>query len=162
MPSALGSDATSITLVIEIENVRSQGDVLVALFDRRAAWLDDARAVRKVVLPAPTSDASSVRWILEDLPAGDYAARAYQDLDGDGELDKNRIGLPNEPFGFSNDAKPRLGPPGWGRARFEVATRTRMPVRFELRGGPKEAEDIARAYEDRFGKVERENPEPPR
>ncbi|QNL97610.1 DUF2141 domain-containing protein [Treponema sp. Marseille-Q4132] len=44
------------------------------------------------------------------LKAGDYAFCVYHDVNGDGKLNANTIGIPKEPFGFSNyDGK---GPPG--------------------------------------------------
>jgi len=44
------------------------------------------------------------------LKAGDYAFCVYHDINGDGKLNTNAIGIPKEPFGFSNyDGK---GPPG--------------------------------------------------
>ena len=44
------------------------------------------------------------------LKAGNYAFCVYHDVNGDGKLNANAIGIPKEPFGFSNyDGK---GPPG--------------------------------------------------
>ena len=44
------------------------------------------------------------------LKSGDYAFCVYHDVDGDGKLNTNAIGIPKEPFGFSNyDGK---SPPG--------------------------------------------------
>ena len=44
------------------------------------------------------------------LKAGDYVFCVYHDVNGDGKLNTNAIGIPKEPFGFSNyDGK---GPPG--------------------------------------------------
>ena len=44
------------------------------------------------------------------LKAGDYVFCVYHDINGDGKLNANAIGIPKEPFGFSNyDGK---GPPG--------------------------------------------------
>ena len=37
-----------------------------------------------------------------DLPAGEYAFCIYQDSNNDGRLNTNMIGIPKEPFGFSN------------------------------------------------------------
>ena len=37
------------------------------------------------------------------LPPGRYAVAAYQDVNGNGELDKVPPGIPTEPYAFSND-----------------------------------------------------------
>jgi len=55
--------------------------------------------------------------IFEDVPHGVYGIAAFHDEDDDGELD-TRIFIPTEPGCFSNNAKPRLGPPSFKRSRF--------------------------------------------
>lgn len=54
-----------------------------------------------------------------ELPAaGDYVFAAFQDLNGNGELDRNMLGVPTEPYGFSKAA-----PSKWRMPSFsEVAT----------------------------------------
>ncbi|MCB2108162.1 MAG: DUF2141 domain-containing protein [Rhodobacteraceae bacterium] len=52
--------------------------------------------------------------------AGRYAIVLYHDRDGDGKFDKTWIGLPDEPYGLSNDAPPRLGKPRYDEVSFEV------------------------------------------
>lgn len=53
---------------------------------------------------------------------GRYAIRLFHDVDGDGELDSNLMGLPTEPYGTSNDAPPRFGPPAFDDAVFELGS----------------------------------------
>lgn len=40
-----------------------------------------------------------------------YLARVHHDLDGDGKMATNLVGMPLEPWGVSNDARGRFGPP---------------------------------------------------
>lgn len=47
---------------------------------------------------------STMRFSFDDVPSGRLAVAAYQDLDGSGSIERTRLGLPREPFGFSNDA----------------------------------------------------------
>jgi uncharacterized protein (DUF2141 family) len=57
----------------------------------------------------------NVRFTFENVPPGRLAVAAFQDIDGSGSIERTKLGLPREPFGFSNDA---------GRARrptFEAA-----------------------------------------
>jgi uncharacterized protein (DUF2141 family) len=54
------------------------------------------------------------------LPPGTYAVRAFQDVDENGKLNTNPFGLPVEPYGFSHDAQPNMGPPTFDAAAFEV------------------------------------------
>jgi uncharacterized protein (DUF2141 family) len=52
----------------------------------------------------------------KDLPPGQYAAVVFQDFNGNGKLDKNFLGIPKEPYGFSNDARGSAGPPKFSDA----------------------------------------------
>lgn len=50
-----------------------------------------------------------------------HALALYQDKDANLKFDKNSLGLPNEPYGVSNNPKMRFGPPKIGEALFPVA-----------------------------------------
>ena len=60
-----------------------------------------------------SSNGQSLIVHFKDLPPGEYAAVAFQDVNGNGILDKNFLGIPKEPYGFSNGARGSAsGPPG--------------------------------------------------
>lgn len=46
-----------------------------------------------------------------NLLPGYYAIQVYHDENGNGDLDKNAIGVPTEKYGFSNNARGLFGPP---------------------------------------------------
>lgn len=41
---------------------------------------------------------------------------AYHDLDANGQLNNNLMGLPSEPYGFANNARGSFGPPSFQAA----------------------------------------------
>ena len=51
---------------------------------------------------------------------GRYALAAFQDADANGELDRSAVGVPTEPYGFSNDARGRFGPPSFAAAAVDL------------------------------------------
>lgn len=55
-----------------------------------------------------------------DLPPGLYAVMAYDDRNSDLKLNTLPIGLPIEPYGFSNGSRAPFGPPSWRAARFTL------------------------------------------
>jgi len=65
------------------------------------------------------------QWTIKNVPAGTYALRLYHDANGNGELDTNMFGVPQEAFGFSNDARGNLGPPAFEDASFTVTSGSR-------------------------------------
>ena len=71
----------------------------------------------------PAQGASTVLR-LPDLAPGRYCMAVFLDLDGDQEIDMSWIGLPQEPFGFSNDAVGTVGMPSFEATAFAVGAST--------------------------------------
>lgn len=86
----------------------ANGQLLVAVFDRADSFLK-----QPVRTAAAAAQSGTVRLILAGLPAGDYALSVFKDANGNGKLDRNPVGMPIEPYGFSNDAAGSYGPPSY-------------------------------------------------
>jgi uncharacterized protein (DUF2141 family) len=54
-----------------------------------------------------------------DIPPGTYALAVIHDENRNGQLDTNRLGIPKEGYGFSNDAKGFFGAPSFSAAKFK-------------------------------------------
>jgi uncharacterized protein (DUF2141 family) len=75
------------------------------------------------------AQASTMKFVLRDVPPARYAVAAFQDVNGSGSMERSQLGIPLEPYAFSNDA---------GRSRkptFETAAITIGPTGrdFQLR-----------------------------
>ncbi|AXA93265.1 DUF2141 domain-containing protein [Massilia sp. YMA4] len=109
--------AQAADMTVGIEGLKNaNGQVLVAVFDRAADFLK-----QPVRVAAVTAQQGKVRVSIAGLPAGDYALSVFQDENGNGKLDKNVIGMPVEPYGFSNDAAGSFGPPSFQDAAVRLA-----------------------------------------
>ena len=109
------ADAGVVELSFEVSERR--GAVMVALFDSEAGYANNVPSHAKRI---PVG-AGPVKVSLPDLPAGRYAAKAFHDVDDDGALDVNAFDMPVEPYGFSNNATVRFGPPSWTESAFTVS-----------------------------------------
>jgi MipA family protein len=107
--------ATAAELVVRIDNPPTNCTVMVLLFNSASTFVDLRDPVRVVTLPS--GGAQSER--IPDLPPGDYALVVYHDENGNGRLDRNFIGIPREPLGFSNRYWPQ-GPPTFSRAVLRI------------------------------------------
>jgi len=56
---------------------------------------------------------------LDGIRCGQYAIATYQDLDGDGKIGKNMIGIPTDPYGFSNNYHPKVKAPNFSDCSFD-------------------------------------------
>lgn len=54
------------------------------------------------------------------LPAGEWAVALLQDTNSNGKTDRNALGIPNEPYAFSNNVRPRLSAPKFEDCKFRV------------------------------------------
>lgn len=62
---------------------------------------------------------NSQRTVMK-LPPGRYALALYHDINDNWKLDKNFVGYPKEPFGFSNNYRPIFSGPKFDDCVFEV------------------------------------------
>ena len=112
------------TVSLTFETGAGTGAVMVVLYDSEAGYAGGPPVGhRRLDVAAGERTAT-----FENLPAGEYAAKAFHDVDGDGEMDANPFGMPTEPYGFSNNAVGNMGPASWDRARFAVSGETRQTI----------------------------------
>lgn len=97
---------------------KAKGQILVALYDRETAFLNTQKAHSLKVLPVENKGTLSLS--LGALPTGEYALACFHDLNNNGKLDKNLLGVPTEPYGFSNNARPKFRAPSWEEAKFAL------------------------------------------
>lgn len=104
--------AQAATVEVEVEGIEPvSGAVYVALCQ---GGLSEADCRTGQEAPARTA---AQRFVFEDVTPGGYAVAAFQDVNGNGRLDRTGLGLPLEPYGFSGDAR-RAARPDFARARF--------------------------------------------
>ncbi|MDB5859658.1 MAG: uncharacterized protein JWQ76_3347 [Ramlibacter sp.] len=119
----LGTTASAFDLTVEVLNARSdQGTVDGALFGAAASWL------RESLTGAREPAGAKVVLVYRNLPAGPYALSVFHDENGNGKLDANVAGIPLERYGFSRDARGRMGPPPFADAALDLQADTTITV----------------------------------
>ena len=93
------------------------GQVGCALFSSDQGFPLDSAGARVQWLAA---EAQGVACRFADVPAGRYAVSIAHDLNGNRRVDRNVLGMPTEPWGVSNDARPTLRAPRFDEAAFTV------------------------------------------
>lgn len=103
-------------LTVTVQGVRNgDGEIVLAVCEEAA--YPAGRCAFRVTAPAAEG---AVRVAVPDVPPGTYALRAYHDENGNGQLDRNLLGVPREGFGFGNDAPVILSPPNFRDAAVTV------------------------------------------
>ena len=112
--------AASSTVQIELTGLESaEGNLFIAVYDSKKTWLGDETVAQQKVIIAESREDGVVKAELQ-LPPGEYALSIFHDVNDNGKLDANFIGIPKEPVALSNNARPKFGPPKYKDAVFEL------------------------------------------
>jgi len=115
-------------LQLTISNIYPvEGELYIAVYDNEQDFMDIEKTAFRKIVPV---DSESLVVVFDNVPSGEYAIAVFQDLNGNGELDEKKIGIPAEPFGFSNDARGKLGPPKYKKARFDLDGKLSISLRM--------------------------------
>lgn len=125
---SVGHMSAQSMLTVNIAVEKTEGILVLAICPSDEAYGKEQGCVLKHV---PVTDGQVV--IRLDLPPGQYAIKAFQDLNGNDKLDTNWLGIPNEPYGFSNDAMGVMGPPSFTQAGFMHGPSGTV-IRFRMKG----------------------------
>ena len=74
----------------------------------------------------------SATHVFRNIPAGTYAIAVIQDENLDGKLTKNFLGIPKEPYGFSQNKYGMFGPPKFKDVSFAVESDSNISLKINL------------------------------
>ncbi len=115
------SKAEKATLTVEIPKVAvSKGDLLIAVYQSSAGFPDKPEKATALLKSKALAGLNSFTF---QLNPGKYAVAVIHDVNSNGEMDVNGLGIPKEPVGFSNDPM-LLGKPSYEDTNFEVVAPT--------------------------------------
>jgi uncharacterized protein (DUF2141 family) len=118
-PKDTSSKPTSLyskPLKIFITNlVHADGPIRVGVYTRKNKFLD-VNDQLKLYEFKPCGDSCTA--VIGDLPYGEYAIAAYQDTKNQGKIGKNKLGIPTDPYAFSNNYHPRIKAPNFDDCKF--------------------------------------------
>jgi uncharacterized protein (DUF2141 family) len=104
-------------LNLKVKNIKkSVGVIYITVYDNEEDYMENryAGAIAKV------ESEGSLEAVLK-IPYGKYAVTIFHDVNEDEELNTNFIGIPKEPYGFSNNPKSSFGPPSFEQSLFEFS-----------------------------------------
>ena len=118
LPFSTFATEQTVTLTVKVGNIpRGEGKLLIGLYD-------SAKAFTKTPLPQspkiPVKGTKPVHARITGVKPGTYAIVIVHDLNGNGKLDKNFIGMPKEPLAFSRNPKIPMGLPAFEACSFVV------------------------------------------
>ncbi len=109
-------------------NIRTEDTITSPLVVVAYSNADDFLTERGTVLKTTRAQDSSLSFEIEGLASGTYALVVFEDLNKNGILDQNKLGIPQEPFGFSKAKLGLFGPPSFRKASFNFPEESEVEV----------------------------------
>ena len=104
-------------LTVEVTSEHKDGPVLLAVYDKKEYFgktkVNQKTNPKHILLGTKGLISNYKGEVTFDLPYGNYVIAGIHDLDNNGVLTGNFLGIPKEPFGFSNNKRGNFGPPNW-------------------------------------------------
>lgn len=104
-------------LIIHLDNIRhAKGIIRVGIYDSEKHFMQEGKAVSEAFTIDKTG---STALRISNLAFGAYAVAIFHDLNENGRLDTNALGIPSEPFAFSKKAVSKFRAPRFEEIRFD-------------------------------------------
>lgn len=118
------------TLALEVENIKSEsGMIWVGIYRSEADFLIKEKAT---LVGVKVNAQKTIRIEIPDLEYGAYALAVFHDENNNGEMDRNLVGIPSEPFAFSKPPVSKFRIPTFEEVKFEF-TPQRMNLKTRLK-----------------------------
>ena len=129
MAGQIFADESGVDLTITVPNIKEmKGVIRIGVFKNEEDYKQKNNQIRKGTYPAVDK---TLTVTYQNVPPGDYAIILFHDLNENDRNDSNAIGIPQEPFGLSNNIKPGIGLPAFSRTKFSVLDKN-VSVTVEL------------------------------
>ena len=109
-----GQETVDLTIEVTITKY-NKGTIMMALYNSSDTYM-------KTSYKASKQEVVDNKAILtfQNIEKGTYAFSMFHDVNDNQKMDKNFMGIPKEPYGFSNDKKGKFGPPDFEKVQFDV------------------------------------------
>ena len=113
-------EGQSVAQSVVIKNLdNKKGSLYIGWYTSEKDFTDGNNATIKKIVPVQDKQEIAVKF--DQVIPGVYAIAVFFDENGNGELDKNFLGIPKEVYGFSNNIIPLTRSATFKEASFIVA-----------------------------------------
>jgi len=111
-----GQESDTVNLTIEVAVTKyNKGSIMMALYNSSGTYMKKTYKASK----QKVTDSKAI-ITFENIEKGTYAFSMFHDVNDNKKMDKNFMGIPKEPYGFSNNKKGKFGPPDFEKVQFDV------------------------------------------
>ena len=126
---AINKDHPAVNLTVQTSGFSSsEGSVYIAVYREKDEFPVFGKQFKGKIVAI---DGKTTKVVFNDLPTGKYAIAAYHDKNNNKKLDKNQLGIPQENYGFSNNARRTFSAPSFEEASFMVSTHKTININLK-------------------------------
>lgn len=120
------ADPAGATITVTVTELRNAKGIVRACMTNDADSFPRCRGVAGAFGTTAQAREGSLSFTFHDVPPGRYAIALLHDENANGKADRALGMMPREGFGFSRDAKVRMGPPKFSDAAVEIGAKDRQ------------------------------------
>jgi uncharacterized protein (DUF2141 family) len=110
-------------VVVKITNIKQlKGNLRVAFYKKGSAFPKEGSIT--YAKEVKVTQVGEMSLSFSDIPFGEYAIAVFQDKNQNQKIDKNLVGYPTEPFGFSKNFKPKFSEPEFSDCNVVISPTT--------------------------------------
>ncbi len=120
----------NVKLIVKVINTESNdGQLVIYLHNNKEHFPKEKDKSFKILKSKIKNNKAEFNF--PNIPNGVYAIAVHHDENGNDKVDTNFLGIPNEDFGASNNAKGFMGPPSFEDASFKVDGNTTITINMD-------------------------------
>jgi uncharacterized protein (DUF2141 family) len=118
-------------LILQISNIdTAEGTLRAAVYNGEQHFLKTGNAF--IGAAKPVKSKKDLQITISEIPFGKCAVAVYHDINNNEKLDKNYLGIPTEPYAFSNNPKVKWRSPTFSETQIEFNSQEQA-LHLELR-----------------------------
>ena len=124
LSAIIAQEKETVDLIVEVSVTKhDKGSILIALYNHKENYMKKSYKNSEVKI-------ENGKAIVEfnQLEKGEYAFSLFHDMNNNKKLDSNFLGIPKEPYAFSNNMKGSFGPPKFETVKFNITENQKIKV----------------------------------
>lgn len=122
------SQAEPSTINLTIENIKSKkGTIEIGIYNSSNGFLDEGKQLKSV---SKKVTGKTMTFALKLPKEGKYAFAIYHDKNMDKVCNKNFLGIPKEPYGFSKIRKAIYSKPSFKKCSIDTKTQKKVSIKL--------------------------------
>ncbi|MEM8524140.1 MAG: DUF2141 domain-containing protein [Bacteroidota bacterium] len=117
-------------LLLEVENIEvAKGHIWFGVYDSEQSFLNEEKAV--AIFGEAVKKEGTLQIKFDQIPFGTYAIAVFHDVNNNGTLDQTFVGIPKEPFAFSQTLRSKWRAPEYEEMKFSFR-QANQKLKFKL------------------------------